>query len=187
MSGTGTHSDYSQNDPAWAGHLLGFSTWEKIGPFGCLETAFANVSSAQGQQLTVQQVNDALKAHGAYVRDAYGQLADISGYAALSLITPHSRFVEQQNWPGTVVAPASYFDVAASVSTEVIIGIDSHPEQSGVQWHYVRVVGLANGGKDITIVDSWDGQRKLLSTYAARKPGKTPFQLIWSAGRYTKV
>lgn len=188
MSGTGTHSDYSQNDPAWANNLLGFSTWEKIGPYGCLETAFANVASAQGQQMNVQQVNDTLKAHGLYVRDVYGQLADIAGYSALGVITPHSRFVEQKNWPGSqlALAPASYFDVESSVSTEVIIGIDAHPEEAGIQWHYVRVIGLRANGTDIEIVDSWDGQRKLLSAYSKRA-GKNAFQIIWTAGKYTKV
>lgn len=186
MSGTGTHSDFSQNDPAWSGQLLGFSTWEKLGPFGCFIAAMANVSSAQGQQMNPVDVNNALKAHGQFVRDAYGQIADVAGYPALSAITPHSHFVEQKNYPASVVAPASYFDVANTVDTEIIIMIDSHPEEAGIQSHFVRVVGLASGGKDIQIVDSWDGQRKLLSAYANRG-NKNPFQIIWSAGKYQRV
>jgi hypothetical protein len=186
MSGTGTNSDYSQNDPRWAGDLLGFSSWEKFGPYSCLIDAMANVSSAQGQQMTPVDVNNALKVHGQFIRDCYGQIADVAGYPALATITPHSHFVEQVNWPGNEVAPASYFDVASSVNTEIIIMIDSHPEEAGIQSHFVRVIGLASGGRDIEIVDSWDGQRKLLSTYANRG-GKTPFQIIWSAGKYQRV
>lgn len=196
MSGTGTHSDYSQNDPAWKDHLIGFSTGvvesgiklETFGLFGCFEAAMANVASAQGEQINPSQVNDALKAHGLFKRDAYGQIADIAGYSALAAITPHSHFIEQKNWPANIVAPAAYFNVEASTTTEIIIMIDSHPEEAGIQSHYVRVVGLANNGSDIEIVDSWDGQRKLLSTYSHRNGAKkNPFQIIWSAGKYLKV
>lgn len=186
MSGIGTHSDFSQNDPRWSGVLLGFGTTEKLGPYGCLVDAMANVASAQGQYMSPVDVNNALKAHGLFVRDSLGQIADVAGYYALGAITPHSHFVEQKNWGANEVAPAAYFDVASSVNTEIIIQIDSHPEQAGIQSHYCRVVGLANGGKDVEIVDSWDGQRKLLSAYANRG-NKNPFQIIWSAGKYTKV
>lgn len=186
MSGTGTHSDYSQNDPAWANNLLGFSSWEKLGLFGCLVAAFANVASAQGQQMNPAQVNDALKAHSLFVRDSYGQIADIAGYYSLGVITPHSHFVEQKNWPGSVVAPIAYFDVRTSVNTEVIIMLDYHPERAGVQTHYCRVIGINAAKNDVEIVDSFTGQRAWLSSIAS-KGGKSPLQIIWSAAKYQKV
>lgn len=179
--GTGTHSDYSQNDPKWSGHLLGFSKVDKIGPYGCMVTAMANVASAQGKQMTPQQVNDALKAHGLFV-----QLDLVAGYYSLGVITPHSHFVESKRWAPVTVAPPKYFDVRASVDNEIIIEIDAHPEEAGVQSHFCRVIGLANGTKDLEIVDSWDGKRKLLSTYSKRA-NKSPFQIIVSSGKYRKV
>jgi hypothetical protein len=181
-----TKADFSQNDGRWSGKLLGFSGWEKIGPYGCFVTAMANVAQAQGTNIDPNGVNDQLKAHGQFVRDSYGQIADVAGYGALSIVAPHSHFVEQKNWPGTVVAPAAYFDVRNTTSTEIIIMIDAHPEQSGIQSHFVRVIGLLNGGKDLEIIDSWDGKRKGLSAYANRAH-KTPFQVIWTAGKYQKV
>lgn len=181
-----TNADFSQNDPRWQKSLLGFSSWETIGQFGCGMAAAANVITAQGDEMTPQQVNDALKAHGLFVGDSYGQIADFAGYASFGAIAPHTHFVEQVNWPANVVAPASYFDVRSSVSTEVIAMIDYHPEEAGIQTHFVRVIGLNDAKNDVEIVDSWDGKRKWLSTISARN-NKTPFQIIWSAGKYQQV
>lgn len=181
-----TKADFSQNDGRWSGNLLGFSSWEKMGPYGCLVTAFANVAQAQGMDIDPAQMNQSLKDHGLFVRDSYGQVADVAGYYALGAIAPHSHFVEQKNWPAAEVAPAAYFDVRSSTSIEVIIMIDAHPEQAGIQSHFVRVVGLSADKKDVEIVDSWDGKRKMLSAYANRG-NKNPFQIIWSAGKYQQV
>lgn len=181
-----TKADFSQNDPKWSNNLLGFSTWEKMGPFGCLVTAMANVAQAQGMDINPAQMNDQLKVHGLFVYDSYRQIADVAGYAALSVVAPHSHFVEQQNWPGNVVAPYSYFDVRSSTNTEIIIMLDYHPETAGLQSHYCRVIGLNDQKNDIEIVDSYTGNRIWLSGIAARA-GKKADQLIWTAGRYAKV
>lgn len=183
---TGTTADFSQNDPRWSGNLLGFSSWERMGPFGCLVTAFANVAQAQGTDIDPGSVNEQLKAHGQYVRDVYGQIADIGGYPALSTIAPHSHFVEQKNWPAQEVALYDYFDVRSSTATEIIIMLDYHPETAGLQSHYCRVIGLNAARNDIEIVDSFTGKRVWLSAIAA-KAGKQANQLIWTAGKYQKV
>lgn len=181
-----TNADFSQNDSRWAGNMLGFSTWETMGLYGCLVDAGANVITAQGDEMTPAQVNDALKAHGLFVRDSYGQVADVAGFAALGAIAPHTHFVEQKNWPVADVAPADYFDVRASVSTEIIIMLDYHPETAGVQTHYCRVIGLNAAKDDLEIVDSFTGKRVWLSSIAS-KGGKKPFQIIWAAGKYQQV
>lgn len=184
--GAGTKADYSQNNLLWKSKKLGFSSWENIGAYGCFVTAMANVANAQGAKLNPSQVNDALKAHGQFIRDSYGQVADVAGYPALSVVAPHSHFIEQKNWPGIAVAPFNYFDVRNSVNTEVIIMIDYHPEKSGIQSHFVRVIGLNSARNDIEIVDSWDGKRKWLSTIS-RLGGKAPNAIIWSAGKYHRI
>lgn len=186
MSGIGTNSDYSQQDSRWAKTLLGFGTSETIGLYGCLVDAMANVASAQGQQMTPLDVNNALKAHGLFVRDSLGQIADVAGYYALGAITPHSHYVEQVNWAANQVAPISYFDVGASVSTEVIVEIDYHPEEAGLQTHFCRVIGINAAKNDVEIVDSFTGERVWLSSIAS-KGGKKPLQIIWSAGKFSKV
>ena len=185
MALLGTRADFSQNNLLWKLRKLGFSSWETIGQYGCFVTAMANVAQAQGQDFTPASMNDALKAHGQFVRDSYGQIADVAGYGALTVVAPRSRFVEQKNWPGTAVAPFSYFDVRSSTNTEIIAMLDYHPEKAGVQTHFVRIVGLNAAKNDIEIVDSWDGKRKWLSTIAARG-GKKANQIIWSAGKYQK-
>ena len=178
--------DYSQNDLRWKFNKLGQSTWETIGQYGCLVTSAANVITAQGVPMNPAQVNDALKARGLFVRDSYGQVADVAGYSALGAVSPRTHFVEQKNWPGTTVAPFSYFDVRNTVATEIIIMIDYHPERSGVQNHYVRVIGLNAAKNDIEIVDSWSGKRRWLSEIAAQG-GKKANQIIWTAGKFVKV
>ena len=64
--------------------------------------------------------------------------------------------------------------------------LDYHPERSGVQSHYCRVIGLNSTKNDIEIVDSWDGKRKWLSSIA-KQGGKQANQIIWTAGKYRKV
>lgn len=186
MALLGTKADFSQNDARWANTKLGFSTWETIGRYGCGTAAGANIIQAQGYDMNPADVNNALKAHGLFVRDGYGEVADFAGYSAFGLISPHTRFVEQKNWPAEQVAPASYFDVRSSVDTEIMAMLDYHPETAGIQSHFVRIIGLNDAKNDVEIVDSWDGKRKWLSTIAS-KGGKKPFQIIWSAGKYKKV
>lgn len=178
--------DYSQNNLAWKYKKLGQSTWETIGQFGCLITAASNVYNAQGWAINPAQVNDALVARGLFVRDSYGQIADVAGYSALGAVSPHTHFVEQKNYPGTMVAPFSYFDVRSTVATEIIIMIDYHPEKAGIQNHYVRVIGLNATKNDIEIVDSWDGKRKWLSSISSLG-GKAPNAIIWTAGKFARV
>lgn len=186
MALSGTKADFSQNDGRWKNTKLGFSGWENIGLYGCLVTAGANVLQAQGTDIDPNGVNDLLKQKGLFVRDSYGEVADVAGYYALGQLSSRTRFVEQKNWPSTAVAPASYFDVRSSTNTEIIIMIDYHPERSGIQTHFVRVIGLNAAKTDVEIVDSWDGKRKWLSEISSRG-GKNPFQIIWSAGKYQKA
>jgi hypothetical protein len=186
MALIGTKADFSQNDPRWKDNLLGFSSWEKMGPFGCLVTAFANVAQAQGTDLDPNTTNEALKNAHQFVRDEYNEVADVAGYSALSVIAPHSRFVEQKNWPGSVVAPASYFDVRNTTDIEVIVMLDYHPETAGIQNHYCRVIGLNEAKNDVEIVDSYTGKRVWLSSIAS-KGNKSPLQIVWTAAKYQKV
>lgn len=178
--------DYSQNDLRWKYKRLGQSTWETIGQYGCLVTSAANVITAQGVPMDPAQVNDALKARGLFVRDSYGQVADVAGYSAIGALSPRTHFVEQKNWPATAVAPFSYFDVRNTVNKEIIIMIDYHPERSGIQSHYVRVIGLNAAKNDIEIVDSWNGKRRWLSEISGLA-GKKPNQIIWTASLFYKV
>lgn len=181
-----TKADFSQNDPRWANTLLGFSSWEKMGPYGCFVTAFANVAQAQGDDVDPNGMNQRLKDHGLFVRDSYGQVADVAGYYALGAVAPHSHFAEQKNWPANEVAPYSYFDVRSSTATEIIIMLDYHPETAGIQTHFCRVIGLNDAKNDVEIVDSYTGKRVWLSSIAS-KGGKQANQIIWSAGKYQQV
>lgn len=180
-----TKADFSQNDPRWKNTLLGFSSWEKLGPYGCFVTAMANVAQAQGSDVTPVDINNLLKSRGGFTRDSYAQIAD-TWYEALSTLGLHTQFVERKEWPGTVVAPISYFDVRSSTNTEIIIKLDYHPEKADVQSHFCRVIGINAARNDVEIVDSYTGKRVWLSSIAS-KGHKSALQIIWSAGKYRKV
>lgn len=186
MTLIGTKADFSQNSDQWRSVLLGFSSWEKMASFGCLVTAFASVAQAQGSDFDPKTMNDALKTRGQFVRDFYGEVADVAGYGSLSFVAPHTKFVEQKNWPGDKLAPFEYFDVRNTTDVEIIVMLDYHPETAGVQSHYCRVIGLNEARNDIEIVDSYTGQRIWLSAIAGRV-GKKANQIIWTAGKYQKV
>lgn len=182
----GTNANFSQNDPRWQAAFLGFSGWETLGRFGCAMAAGANILQAQGLGVTPSEVNDLLKARGQFVRDSYNQIADFAGYQAFGVISPHTHFVESKVWDKATVAPIDYFDVRMSTDIELMVEIDYHPDITGVQTHFCRVIGINAAKNDIEIVDSWDGKRKWLSSIAAQG-GKKALQIIWSAGKFQKV
>ncbi len=185
MTVIGTKADFSQNDVRWKSNLLGFSTWEKLGPYGCFVTAMANVAQAMRKDFTPATMNQKLKEKGLFVRDTYGQVADTS-YEALAAAVPGIKFVERQSWPGSIVAPGSYFDVRNTTNTEIIVMLDYHPETAGVQTHFCRVIGTNAKKDDVEIVDSYTGKRIWLSSISSRV-GKKGLQIIWSAGKYQKT
>jgi hypothetical protein len=177
----GTKADYSQNNPAWAGQMLGFSRSETIGRYGCLVTALANVAQAKGKGVDVSEMNAALKGKKLF---SGPEKSDVARADVLSLLYPDIKFEGVFSWGAHIVAPAAFFDVRSSTKTEIIVQIDYHPERAGLQQHWCRVVGLNAARNDVEIVDSWDGKRKWLSSIGARG-GKKPFQLIWKAWKYT--
>lgn len=173
-----TKTDFSQRDPRWAGSMLGFSIDETIGRYGCLVAAFANVAQAQGKDVTPLQVNDMLKDKGQFIIDSLGERADISGPQALSTIFPDIKNVDNKNW-GRDLADIRFFDIRQSATDDVVVFIDYHPDKSGIQPHYCRVIGINDAATDVEIVDSWDGKRKWLSSL-----GAAANKLIYKAYKY---
>lgn len=173
-----TKADFSQRDPRWAGTMLGFATDETIGRYGCLVAAFANVAQAQGKDVTPADVNQMLKSKGQFVVDSFGERADIAGPGALSTIFPDIQNVENKNW-GNALADIRYFDIRKSATDDIIVLIDYHPEKSGMQDHYCRVIGINDAATDVEIVDSYTGKRIWLSSLGA--PAN---KLIYRAYKY---
>ncbi len=173
-----TGIDYSQQDPRWKDLLLGFSGKETIGRFGCLVTAGTSVATALGHNVDVAHFHDRLKQHNLF---SGAQRSDINANDFVSRVFPDIQYIERLDWRNQP-APISYFNVGNDISTEIIVMFDNHPEQSGLQTHWCRALGLVDGGRDVWIVDSWDGKRKRLGdSYGA--PAE---KLIYTAIKYHK-
>jgi hypothetical protein len=166
MSVIGTKADFSQQDPRWAGHLLGFANWQTMGAYGCYVDAMANVAQANGKDIDPGQLNELLKQHNLFAVDAVGEKSDISRHDALSIIYPDIKMVETKNW-GTSLADIAYFDVRNSTQDEIILMLDYHPDRSGIQMHFCRVVGTNDAKTDVEIVDSYTGKRIWVSSLGA--------------------
>lgn len=172
--------DYSQNDIRWRDEPLGFSTWWKIGNSGgqsswsggCLITSAAMAASYLGHVINPSEMNRRCKQAG--VINAEG---DIVRDDFVTRIFPDIKTVDVKNWP-TQPADLRFFDIRNDLTTEILVKIDSQPA-AGLQSHFLRVIGW-DGGKDIIVVDPWDGKRKGLSAYAARHSKDVP-RIVYKA------
>jgi hypothetical protein len=178
MTLIGTTADFSQRDGRWAGQLLGFAKWQTMGAYGCYVAAYANVAQANGKDVDPSQMNQLLKDKGLFSVDSVGEKSDISRSDALSVVFPDIKYVERKDW-GTALADIPYFDVRGTTQTEIIVMIDYHPERSGIQMHFCRVIGINDAKNDVEIVDSYTGKRIWLSSL-----GKAANKLIYSAVKF---
>lgn len=178
MAVLGTKADFSQRDPAWSGDKLGFAKWQTMGAYGCYVTAYANVAQANGKDVNPKQMNQKLKDANLFSVDSVGEKSDISRRDALSVIYPDIKFVEEKNW-GKQLADINYFDVRKTTKTEIIVMLDYHPERSGIQTHFCRVIGINEARNDVEIVDSYTGKRIWVSSL-----GKPANKLIYKAVKF---
>ena len=176
-----TKADFSQRDPRWSGKLLGFAKWQTIGGYGCLVDSFANVAQAQGKDVDTGQMNEKLKTANLFVVDALGEKSDIMGPGALTQIYPDIKNIENRSWGSKLLTKDDFkfFDIRNSASDDVIVHIDYHPERSGMQDHYCRVIGVNDSLDDIEVVDSYTGKRIWLSSL-----GVPANRVIYSAYEY---
>lgn len=179
MTLIGTKADFSQRDSRWAGSLLGFANWQTMGGYGCYVTAYANVAQANGKDVNPEQMNELLKWHDLFSVDGVGEKSDIARNDALSIVFPDIQLVDSKNW-GTELADLNFCDVRDTTQTEVIVGLDYHPDRSGIQWHFCRVIGLNDARDDVEVVDSYTGKRIWLSSL-----GSSAAKLIYSAVKFT--
>lgn len=164
---------WSQNDNRWKNQTLGFGPGE-IGPYGCFLTAFANICTWAGQNVTPLALNGIMKQRGYFTGDL------VNNHQAPNLIYPQNlEWVGETHWDTTPAqsTPLSFFDDVIDPSLTYAILIDASPKP-GVQTHFVQVVGRATN--DLIIDDSWDGIRKKLSLYG------NPTEIIQAAYKYRK-
>lgn len=176
----GTKANFSQNDGRWKGLLLGYSKTETMGQYGCLVTSMANVAQAAGIGVNPAEMNDRLKAKALY---SGAQGNEVSRADALAIIYPEIKYIENAQWPKSLLAPIDYFNIRNKDNTEIIVKIDYRADVAGQQWHWCRVIGTNQALNDVEIVDSYTGKRIWLSDIA-KKGRKEPMQMVWAAWKY---
>ncbi len=145
---------YSQRDANWSNTLLGNSSSSAIGNYGCYLTSMAELITWAGGAVNPPELNEKLKAAGYFSDDI------INNRQAPSLLYP-----ELLEWGGSTEwsGAANLSACALDDNTRYIALIDSTQSQSGLQSHFVLVVGTT--GSDLVILDPWTGTEKMLSVY----------------------
>lgn len=177
-----TGIDYSQQDVRWKDLMVGFSSRESMGLFGCLVVSGTNIATAFGHNVDPARMNDLCKANNLF---GGRQKSDLMFNDFVSKLFPDVQYIQRRDWP-CEAADLNYFDVGNDISTEIIICLDNHPEKSGLQQHWCRVIGLTADRADVVFVDSWDGRRKNLSATYGGKDKIPAGRLIYAALKYHK-
>jgi hypothetical protein len=159
------HTAFSQNDPRWAGDLLGKSA-VTIGQAGCLVTVTASVLADFGVKIDPRQLNDWLAENQGYV---HGNLFVFSSVERLGIR------LEDIVYCWWEPAPMEYVAEALGRGWGVAALVDFTPGGS-IQQHWVRVLECTSD--DCMIIDPW------------RPPGREVVSLLdyygvpgWNAAR----
>ena len=157
---------YSQRDPRWRNHPLGYGpALGTIGDYGCFDTTLAMVATWAGWAIDPAQIDEAMVAHGGiFQRDPTGTY-DYLPDNALALLWP-DRFA----WVGSWAGLRSDLIAAALPTPDQYVMLYIH--SAAVPMHFVPVVGGTPA--NWTIDDSWDDVVKYLNnSYGAGSISKT--------------
>lgn len=135
---------FSQQDPKWKAQLLGTDKQSTIGSYGCLLTSLSMVCSAYGIELTPEQLNEKMRAVGAF-QGAFLMPVYISNAVPGMRQT---NYIECQNQP----APLAEIDSYLAAGKPVIVEVDYSPS-AGLQNHWI--VLTAKKGDDYVLQDPW--------------------------------
>jgi len=142
---------FSQNDPLWKNKKLGTSTVSTIGSYGCALTCVTMVCNYYGKEITVDVLNDQLKAKGGFVNGSYivwGAVTDVFG----DITVDWGNYIDCSDVP----APLVKIDELLYSKKPVIVKVDYDKNLSGVQEHWIVIIGKTDDGSYIC-ADPWDG------------------------------
>jgi len=144
---------YSQRDPRWSGHALGWGpALGTIGLYGCLDTVDAMIATDSGHVLNPAQMDEAFTAAGIFVRESTGTY-DLLPDDALAKAFPQRYTVSSYaGYRGDLIKAA-----VPSSDTYAVLWIST----ASVPTHFV-IAWSADGGQ---IADPWTGQVGALSGY----------------------
>jgi len=144
---------YSQRDPRWAAHPLGWGpALGTIGQFGCLDTVDAMIATDSGHVLNPVQIDEAFTAAQIFMRDPTGTF-DLLPDNALARAFPGRYAVSSYaGFRGDLIKAA-----VPSPDTYAVLWIST----SSVPTHFV----LASSADGSSIIDPWTGSYGRLSGY----------------------
>lgn len=146
---------YSQNNPSWASTLLGNSSSDTIGGYGCVISSLSMVyQSHWGVATTPSQLNTSAKAAGCF--GAGSSLLNV-GCAINSRGGSHT------------VTEIPMSDVANAICayTPVMVDVTWGAGHKMLVYHYTG--GSPTSMSSYKVVDPWDGTTKFLSSYTATR------------------
>jgi hypothetical protein len=143
---------YSQRDPRWANHPLGWIKPGTIGQYGCLDTVFAMIATDNGFADNPSVLDELFTSKKIFVKDSTGTF-DLLPDNALDLAFP-GRF-KTTAYPGF---QAGLIKAAVpSVDTYVVLFIST----ASVPTHFVMAYNAAG----TYIADPWTGKVRTLAGY----------------------
>lgn len=172
---------FSQRDDLWKSKKLGNST-VTLGGYGCLVTCLAMVAKYYGKETTPGELNTALCGVKGFANVAGVVMGTNSDrYIWQSLTKVYGDIKETRNvaTPGPVT-DSQFADMEAELKAgrPVIIEVDMIPATSGVDMHFVVLMGKE--GDTWIVADPWYGDTASLTRYGA--PKTTVQKYIFTSG-----
>jgi hypothetical protein len=160
---------FSQRDPRWKDKKLGISS-NSIGGYGCLDTCLAMVAKYYGKDTDPDRLNSALIKLTNDTKEAWGY-KDGDLYIWKSVTQIYSDITEtKQVLTPNPVSSTQFNSIKAEIDAgrPVIIEVDFIPATSGIDMHFVVIIGYTdNGDGTVTwiVADPWYGDVSNLTRY----------------------
>ena len=150
----------SQNNAIWSRQLLGFSR-RTLGTHGCGVTCLTMLlnSVTQTTHYSPLTVNSALRERSAFC----GPWSNYVDWPVVPSIWPCLSYKGRLDCPDTPASKSALneIDRRLNIGLPVIIYVDASPE-TGLQQHFVLVVGITEDGDNYIVNNPWRGTQHLL-------------------------
>jgi len=169
---------FAQQDVRWKDDRMG-GVNQTIGGYGCAMVTACMVYTQADQDMTPKMFNDILSDENGY-NIIYGTQAHLA-WDRLPSIFSRFEWLGRKSWSRYLDDGelANIFDMIDEAPLP--LWVDFHPEQSGMQSHFV--LGVDHSIDDIEIIDPWEGVRAGLMERYGRNTAPTLKRAIWGYRR----
>ncbi len=173
---------YSQTDPQWAKQLVGHGQ-KPIATWGCLMTCMAMAMSAFGSRVTPAELNQKLKTIGdlGFIdSDVRFRGPQNVGGPRFGGNAPSWEKDSNSNQPWTGENPIQRIDSALAQGNIVVAQVDTNPNNTVVDQHWVILLKRTQDGADYQMLDPLTPQKhlgsqpkSLMDKYGERVPSQS--------------